>query len=97
MALELALKCHISLDGRQPPTSGKHAHDCAALFSDYLSPAAQRDLASSVRMASTGEAPSVSELVEVLRQFDGTFQRWRYLHEYDGAAFHEGFGQERRG
>ncbi len=91
-SLELALKCRISLDGsKKPPKRGRDAHDCAALFSKYLSEAAQRDIASGVRMASTSEAPSIDDLVGVLRQFDGTFNRWRYLHEdFDGATFHEG-------
>ena len=63
-SLELALKCRISLDGREPPKS----HDCAALFSKkYLAAEARGDIASGVRMTA-GRVATIADIEDVLRQ-----------------------------
>lgn len=97
LALELALKCRIAIEGSTP----KREHRHAILFGQ-LSNTAQAELACSL-------ARSVDDVVALLGTFDrasgrervpqgqrtqqppkSTFETWRYLHEYDEADFSEG-------
>jgi hypothetical protein len=87
LALELALKARIVLDGRDPPRSGKAGHDYVVMF-DRLTPAARADIASF--LALDGKPATEGGLRRVLREFDGTFKGWRYMHEHSEIAFHEG-------
>ncbi len=86
-ALELALKARVVLDGGTPPSKGPAGHSYVAMFS-LLSHRAQEDVAS---LLLVGARPATVEgLVKSLKEFEGTFQQWRYLHEHDQAVFHEG-------
>lgn len=87
LALELALKCRIALDGKDPSWT----HNYVTLFAE-LSPAAKEDVASRV---SFREGRSTADRVaELLRDFKNPFETFRYLHELitsmEPAAFHEG-------
>jgi len=87
LALELALKCRIVLDGK--PASWTHNY--VALFGE-LTPAAQQDVASRISFT-TG--PSTAErLIDLLKGFKNPFETFRYLHELitkpQPAEFHEG-------
>ncbi len=87
LALELALKARIILDGGAPPTSGRAGHDYLVMFG-LLSPAARADIASFLLL--DGKPATVEGLGGVLKEFEGTFQEWRYVHEHTEVAFHEG-------
>ncbi len=87
LALELALKARIVLDGGDPPSKGPGGHKYTAMFG-LLSRAAQEDV---VKPLLLDDGPATVEgLANVLAEFEGTFQRWRYLHEHRELAFHEG-------
>lgn len=64
------------------------------LFTKYLSARAQEDVAGLVRLAPDGRPSTPAELVEkVLKQFEGTFMTFRYVHEplreHGEVVFHE--------
>jgi hypothetical protein len=82
MALELALKCRLRLDGKAPPKK----HDFSVLVG-ALSTEAQEELAAEVRI---DERPTdAAGLLRALAECDKTFETWRYLHEHDSADFYE--------
>ncbi len=87
LALELALKARIVLDGGDPPSKGPDGHKYVAMFG-LLSRAAQEDIVRPLLL--DGAAASVEGLAKVLAEFEGTFQKWRYMHEHREVAFHEG-------
>jgi hypothetical protein len=87
LALELALKARVVLDGGDPPDKGRAGHDSVLLFG-RLKPAARVDVASFLLL--DGQPATVEGLVAVLKKFEGTFENWRYMHEHDEVAFHEG-------
>lgn len=87
LALELALKARIVIDGGEPPSKGADGHRYVAMFA-LLSPSAQNDIARSLLV--DGQPSTVEKLVSVLTEFEGTFQRWRYMHEHLELAFHQG-------
>jgi hypothetical protein len=87
LALELALKTRIMLDGGDPPTSGRAGHDYVLMFG-LLSATARADIASFLLLS--GKPATVEGLGGVLKEFEGTFQGWRYMHEHEEIAFHEG-------
>jgi len=94
LALELGLKARIVIDGGTPPRRGMKAHSYVRLFEEHLSAGAQHDVAALVRRNPDLRQASPAELVDVLRQFDGTFVKFRYVHEtlYEEgqAVFHQG-------
>jgi hypothetical protein len=86
MALELALKCRIVLDGCEAPPS----HSYVVLFRT-LSQGAQEEIASLLTI--DNQPATVATLLDALKDFEGTFQQWRYMHENLGKrtiTFHEG-------
>jgi len=87
LALELALKARIVLDGGSPPAKGPDGHKYVAMFG-LLSRAAQEDVVKPLLLA--GGPATVEGLAKVLADFEGTFQQWRYIHEHGELAFHEG-------
>jgi hypothetical protein len=93
LALELGLKSRIALDGGTPPAKGRAGHDYVQMFS-MLSAEAQRDIASRVRLVPDFRQATPGELVAVLGQFEGTFVKFRYVHEelqkHGRVAFHHG-------
>lgn len=86
LALELALKARIMLDGGDPPSKGPAGHKYVPMFR-LLSPAAQQDIASFLVL--DAQPATVEGLFAVLEEFEGTFQRWRYMHEHRKITFHE--------
>jgi len=87
LALELALKARVLLDGGEPPSRGADGHDHGAIFK-VLTRGAQEDIASLLRV---GDEPATVEgLAAVLAGFKGTFQTWRYMHEGNVTPFDEG-------
>ena len=87
LALELALKARIVLDGGDPPSKGPDGHKYVAMF-DMLKHPAQEDVASFLLL--DAKPATVDGLLAVLKDFEGTFQQWRYMHEHSELAFHEG-------
>lgn len=87
LALELALKARVVLDGRDPPSKGPDGHKYVALFG-LLSRAAQEDIVKPLLL--DGRPATVESVIGVLTDFEGTFQKWRYMHEHREIAFHEG-------
>jgi len=87
LALELALKARIVLDGGDPPSKAPDGHKYVAMFG-LLSRTAQEDIVRPLLL--DGGAASVEGLAKVLADFEGTFQKWRYMHEHRELAFHEG-------
>jgi hypothetical protein len=87
LALELALKARIVLGGGSPPSKGPDGHKYVAMF-NLLPRAAQEDVASFLHV--DAHPATVEGLVRSLKEFEGTFQRWRYMHEHTEIAFHEG-------
>jgi hypothetical protein len=86
-ALELALKARVVLDGREPPSRGPDGHKYGAIFA-LLSPGARDDVASFLLVDGK---PTTAEMVAVmLGEFEGTFEKWRYMHEHDEVVFHDG-------
>jgi hypothetical protein len=87
LALELALKCRIVLDGGDAPKT----HSYVKLFAE-LSPAAKRDLASRVPFRE-GQS-TVERVAALLANFKNPFETFRYMHELiaktEPAAFYEG-------
>jgi hypothetical protein len=53
-----------------------------------LSPAAQQDVASFLPI--DGQPITVAALLAILQECEGTFQRWRYMHEGGDLVFREG-------
>lgn len=86
-ALELALKARVVLDGREPPSRGPDGHKYGAIFA-LLSPGAREDVASSLQV--DGEPVTAEMLAGVLQELEGTFEKWRYMHEHDEMVFREG-------
>ncbi|MFT3916564.1 MAG: hypothetical protein QM704_21540 [Anaeromyxobacteraceae bacterium] len=82
MALELALKCRVRLEGTTPPKT----HRFSALIA-AMSPAAQDALAAAVRI--DDRQVDAGGLLQALVECDKTFETWRYLHEHDNADFFE--------
>lgn len=85
-ALELALKCQLVLDGTPSP----RGHSYGQLF-EGLSAKAQQDIVAQLR---TTEGPaSVDDVLTILRELEGSFEKWRYVHEqiirFQKATFHE--------
>ena len=74
LSLELALKARLRLEGKQP----KWVHTYSELFSD-LSVQAKEDIASRVQI--DGRPVTIDGLLALLKDCDGTFEQWRYLHE----------------
>lgn len=87
LALELALKSRVMLDGGTPPSKGPDGHRYVAMFG-LLSRRAQEDVASFLHV--DAQPATVEGLARSLKEFEGTFQRWRYMHEHSEVAFHEG-------
>lgn len=83
MALELALKCRIVLEGRKP----RRDHEFHALFAQ-LDPKTQDDIAA--RTLLDGMPTTTADLLDALKRCKGTFVTWRYLHEHENADFYEG-------
>lgn len=87
MALELALKCRISLEGKKP----RREHEFHILF-EQLDPATQDDIASRVHL--DGKRTNTADLIDALKRCEGTFVTWRYVHEHENADFYEGWISE---
>jgi hypothetical protein len=85
--LELALKARIVLDGGEPPAKGADGHKYLVMFR-LLGRAAQEDIVSFLLL--DAKPATVEGLVAVLNEFEGTFQRWRYMDEHKEIVFHEG-------
>ena len=86
-ALELALKARVVLDGGEPPSRGPDGHRYTAIFG-LLSPKAKEDVAS--LLLEDGKPTTPESQVQVLKEMEGTFEKWRYMHEHDRVDFHEG-------
>ena len=89
LSLELALKCRIVLDGKQPPDKGAKGHDYVTLFTT-LSSDAQDEVAARIRLSPDGRKATSPDLVDVLKQFEGTFVKFRYPLSPGSHAFHQG-------
>lgn len=87
MALELALKSLIKLEGTEPER-GKAGHNYVVLFRQ-LSPEAQAEIAS--RVVLDGKPATVGGVVGALTLCVGTFEKWRYKHEHENLDFHQGY------
>lgn len=87
MALELALKCRITLEGKKP----RREHEFHLLF-EQLDPATQDDIASRVLL--DGRRTTTAGVLDALKRCEGTFVTWRYAHEHDEADFYEPYISE---
>lgn len=72
---------------------GRSGHDYVHMFTT-LSAESQQDIASRVRLVRDFRQATPGDMVEVLKQFDGTFVKFRYVHEelqkHGRVAFHHG-------
>lgn len=77
LALELALKARLELEGKEAP----RAHSAAKLFG-LLSKEAQDEIMATLKCS--GAPMTRAALDVVLAEFEGTWEGWRYMHEHTG-------------
>lgn len=79
LALELALKSRLELEGTEAPRT----HSAAKLFG-RLSKQAQDEIIAP--LACAGSPMTRADVDGVLVEFEGTFEGWRYMHEHSGGG-----------
>lgn len=75
LALELALKARLELEGKEAP----RIHSAAKLFG-RLSKEAQDEIMATLKC--NGAPMTRADLDVVLAEFEGTWEDWRYMHEH---------------
>jgi len=86
LALELALKSRLELEGTEAPRT----HSATKLFA-RLSKGAQDEIMATLKC--DGAAMTRADLDAVLAEFEGTWEGWRYMHELGGSGATVRFAQ----
>src|SRR5437660_4005201 len=85
-ALELVLKARLLLDGKKVP-KGRGGHKYTTAFG-ALSQQTRSDIVGLLFF--NGVKGTENDLVDALREMEGTFETWRYLYEGKAVPFNEG-------